>query len=246
MTDRPYILKRLVLPLSLSALASLAASYFLKELGHDLFVNLAATFVGSILTVAYVDRVLQRRQELRWAGLRSRATKRLFAFANSCITTVRLALNIRARDIEYDEEPTLDLNIMRTRMVRVAQEILPLEISQIRNMTSEQWRRFHQSLQVSHEIGDRLLLLFGKDFAPRIPELVLDIQSVAQSLMYHYGTWPDLMGVPADRLPHRRDGSSTLPLQQASYTLAERDTLKLLQFLSELLGELDELPSDPG
>jgi len=101
MTDRPYILKRLVLPLSMFAAASLAVSYFLKGLGHDLAVNLTATFVGSILTVAYVDRVLQRRQELRWAGLRTRAAKRLFTFANSCITTVRTALKVDAQAIAY-------------------------------------------------------------------------------------------------------------------------------------------------
>src|SRR5258706_8839061 len=245
MTDRPYILKRLVLPLSLSALAAFAASYFLKGLGHDLFVNLTATFVGSILTVAYIDKVLQRRKELRWAGLRIRAPKRLFTFANSCITTVRTALKVNARAIDDYEEPSQDLRIMRARMIRASQEVLPLEISQIRNMTPAEWARFHTGIQTSYDIGDRLLILFGKDFAPRIAELILDIQSVSQSLMYHYAVWPDLMGVSADKLPRRRDGSSTLPLQQASYKLAERDTLKLLHLCGELLGELDELPSDP-
>ena len=94
MTDLRYILRRLILPLSFAACLSLVAGYYLKGLFHDLLVNLAATFVGSILTVVYIDAVLQRRQQLCWEGLRSRAAKRLFALANSCITLLRVPLKV--------------------------------------------------------------------------------------------------------------------------------------------------------
>jgi hypothetical protein len=120
MTDLPYMLRRLILPLSFAACLSLVAGYYLKGHLHDLLVNLTPTFVGSILTVAYIDAVLQRRQQLRWEGLRSRAAKRLFALANSCITSLRVPLKVSARVIDDSEEPTQDLRTMRTRMIRVA------------------------------------------------------------------------------------------------------------------------------
>jgi len=246
MTDRPYMWKRLIVPLSCAACASLVASHFLRGLPHDLLINLAATFVGSILTVAYIDVVLRRHQELRWAGLRSRAAKRLFALANNCITSVRGALKVSARVIDGSDEPTLDLRVMRTRMIRVAQQILPQEISQLRDISSADWRRLSSGLQASIEIGDRLLDLFGRDFPPQIAELVLDIQSAAQGVVSQYALWPDLLGVPADELPVRRGGSSSLPLQQGAYQLATREALRLLKLCAELLGQLDDLPSDPS
>jgi len=246
MTDRPYMWKRLIVPLSCAACASLVASHFLRGLPHDLLINLAATFVGSILTVAYIDVVLRRHQELRWAGLRSRAAKRLFALANNCITSVRGALKVSARVIDGSDEPTLDLRVMGTRMIRVAQQILPQEISQLRDISSADWRHLSSGLQASIEIGDRLLDLFGRDFPPQIAELVLDIQSAAQGVVSQYALWPDLLGVPADELPVRRGGSSSLPLQQGAYQLATREALRLLKLCAELLGQLDDLPSDPS
>ncbi|HEV2498299.1 MAG TPA: hypothetical protein VGY31_01810 [Terriglobia bacterium] len=246
MTDRPYILKRLILPLSFAASALVVVSYYLRGLPHDLLVSLAATFVGSILTVAYIDTVLQRRQDLRWAGLRSRAAKRLFALANACITSIRSTLKVSARVVDDPDEPSLDLRILRTRMIRVARDILPQQISQIRDIDSSDWGCLCASLGASIEIGDRLLGLFGREFPPRIAELVLDIQSAAQGVISQYTIWPDLLGVPADRLPRKRNGSSSLPTQQAAYRLAEREALRLLELCAELLGQLDDLPSDPN
>jgi hypothetical protein len=222
------------------------ASHFLVGVPRDLLINLAATFVGSILTVAYVDVVLQRRQELRWAGLRSRAAKRLFAFANSCITSVRAALKVSARAIDGSDEPTLDLRVIRTRIIRVAKQILPERMPQLQNIDSSDWSRLSRGIQTSIEIGDRLLDLFGKDFPPEIAELVLDIQGAAQGVVSQYATWPDLLGVPADKLPPRRDGSSSLPIQQGAYQLATKEALRLLELCAELLSRLGDLPSDPN
>jgi hypothetical protein len=129
-------------------------------------------------------------------------------------------------------------------MIRVAEEVLPGEISGVRNMNPEEWRRFSVGLQSSSEMGDRLLGLFGKDFAPRINELVLDIQDASQSVASSYALWPELLGVPAEKLPRRRDGSSSLPTQQAWYKLVERDSVKLLKLCGELLRNLDDLPSN--
>jgi len=246
MTDRPYMWKRLIVPLSCAALASVVGSHFLRGLSHDLLINLAATFVGSILTVAYIDVVLQRRQELRWMGLRSRAAKRLFALANTCITSVRGALKVSPRVIDGSDEPTLDLRVMRSRMIRVAQRILPQEISRLQEISSADWRRLASGLQASIEMGDRLLDLFGREFQPQIAELVLDIQSAAQGVVSQYALWPDLLGIPTDELPVRRDGSSSLPVQRGTYELATREALRLLKLCADLLGQLDDLPSDPN
>jgi hypothetical protein len=244
MKDHPYLLKWLMLPLSLLALASFTGSYFLIGLSHDLLVNLTATFIGSILTVAYIDKVLERRNELRWAGLRSRAARRLFLFANSYITAVRVAIEISSDVIDNDEEPSQDLRIMRTRMIRVVDQVLPPNISRIRQMSVDGWQRLSTSLGASSEMGDRLLGLFGKNFAPRINELILDIQNASQSVVSTYAIWPDLLGVPADELPRRRDGSSTLSLQLANYRIVELNSVKLLKLCGELLGSLDDLPSE--
>jgi hypothetical protein len=113
-------------------------------------------------------------------------------------------------------------------------------------MPPSDWRRLCSGLQVSFENADRLLGLFGKEFAPRIAELVLDIQSAAQGVMSPYAIWPDLLGVDPDELPRRKDGSSSLPLQPGAYQLVTREALRLLDFCAQLLGQLDDLPSDPG
>lgn len=238
------MLKRLVVPLLLLSMASFVSSYFVRNVWRDLLVNLTATFVGIVLTVAYIDRVLQRQREMEWQGMRSRAAKRLFGLANSFITSIRTALKVGPEVVDGDGERTDDLTILRTRMMRVADNILPQAISRVDAMTTADWRQFQRALLAGYEIADRLLGLFGRYFPPRIAELVLDIESAAQNAMYAYSVYPDLVGVAVENLPQRRDGSSSLPIQQATYRLTERNMLKLLTLCSQLLAQLEDLPND--
>jgi hypothetical protein len=218
-----------------------------RELAANLMTNLTATFVGSILTVVFVDAVLEKRQEARWAGLRSRAAKRLFGLANSVITALRVALKVSPIVVtDGTEDWTQDLRVIRDRMIRVAREVLPEQLANIPEMNPEEWQQLSDGLLSSVEQADRLLGPFLRDFPPRISELVLDIQSAAKSLANQYEVWSRLLGVDEGKLPLRRDGSSYLPTQQATYQLAIGLGHRLLDLCAELLEALHDLPSDPS
>jgi len=68
---------RLLIPLMTGAAALFAASFFAPEPWRSLLVNLAAAFVGSVVTVFFVDAVLRRQRQVEWEAVRRRTNNRL-------------------------------------------------------------------------------------------------------------------------------------------------------------------------
>lgn len=60
-----YLLKALALPLLVLTAAAIGASVLVHEPWSGLLVNLAASFVGSIITVFYIDVVMRRHERVQ-------------------------------------------------------------------------------------------------------------------------------------------------------------------------------------
>ena len=68
---------------------------------------------------------------------------------------------------------------------------------------------------------------------------VLELQETADGIVALYSMFPDIYGVPAERLPPKRDGSSSVSTQDDLYDNATRDLGKLLSQCAGLLRSLD-------
>lgn len=84
--QRNFLIKRLIIPLLLLAILSLVLSYFLPWQG--LFINLFTTFLGILITVFYVDKILSEHDRQRWAGVTSRVNKRIEVISNLTISEI--------------------------------------------------------------------------------------------------------------------------------------------------------------
>lgn len=70
-------------------------------------------------------------------------------------------------------------------------------------------------------------------------DAVLELQETADGIVIQYSTFPDIYGVPPDRLPPKRDGSSSVPTQNSLNDYATRQLAKLLSQSAGLLRSLD-------
>jgi hypothetical protein len=201
---------------------------------EGLAVNLAAAFLGSIVTIFYVDVVLRHHQEAMWKKVRFQVFKRLERVANGSISSVRLAFGLKPPDLHY----STDLSLIRAELLRLAEDVLVPAHPQVERMDQTKWQLFARNLQGTTQEIDRILTLFSRNLTPDYTSLLLEIQEVALGILSQYSTWPDLLGVAEESLPLRNDGSSTVPYVRALKKLISRDVEQLLAKCAEVLHSL--------
>ena len=238
-----YMTTRLLLPLLAGAAGFFAAAFICPEPWRSLLVNLAAAFVGSVITVFFVDAVLKRQKQAEWEGVRLRTNRRLIKLGQSGIGTVRLALQIQARDV-FQQDDSSNLERMHSESIRLAESVLPARLDDLHNLDEQGWKNLAGNLRNLSLLCDQLLSLFGRDLRADVTRLVLDIQTAAEAATTAYITFPDLMGIPDDRLPKRRDGSSTISLRNGWTDLSCKELGRLCRLCAELLRQLPPIDTD--
>src|SRR5688572_23148259 len=103
-----YLLRRLVIPATGVGSVSLVGSLILLQIDRcpwlqDLGMNLAVTAFGTVVTIVYVDRVVQSHEEQRWAGVTEFARLRIRRAAIKTALAIRLALGIPAPEFLMEE-----------------------------------------------------------------------------------------------------------------------------------------------
>ena len=88
---------------------------------NGLSVNVTAAFLGSIVTVFYVDKVLNRNLEAVWASVRSKILARLETVANATVSSARTAFEVEPPNLMHDP---MNLALMREEMLRLAERRL--------------------------------------------------------------------------------------------------------------------------
>ncbi len=235
-----FLVKALVIPLAVATGLALWTSVYVSEPWAGLLVNLAAGFVGTVMTVLYVDVVLQRHNATQWQAVGQRVNMRVEGLANVSISTVRSALRIGTEVLDRGGDVANDAAKRRKMMTGVAEGVLTQEVSRIRDLDVKGWEVLSRNLQGASGLADRLLATFGPRLAPEITDGILNLQDIIGKVLSAYSIFPDIFGVPADRLPTKRDGSSTVPTQQALYANAETDLEQVLAVAAGLLRALQD------
>ncbi len=235
-----YLLKRLVLPLLVATGVALGASLVVIEPWKGLLVNLAATFVGSIITVFYIDAALRHSRELEWVQVRSLVNQRVARMANICVTSTRVAFGFDTRLYERGVLESGDVNRAQEEIIRIAENALIPGAQNVEKMDGRAWQIYFQSLRgVTMEV-DRLLNLFAPNFDPALTQMLLEIQSAAERVCIPYLTFPDVLGVAPHELTPLRNGTSSIPLQQRLNVGAAQDIAELLRITLRLLKRMQE------
>jgi hypothetical protein len=240
MSARHFLLKYLVLPFFAAAVLCVLLSTKTAEPWKGLTVNMAAAFLGSIVTVFYVDTIVRRHQEAKWTKVRSKVLMRLERVSNGTVSGFRLAFGQLPPELAY-RDPT-NLAQMRREILRLAEQTLRPASAFVEGMNQHDWKILALNLQGAVQEIDRVLTLFWRSLDAEYTLLLLQIQEDAQTILNSYSMFPDIFGVPERSLPTKLDGSSSVPLQVAQNELASENIEKLLSTCSKLLHSLPVQP----
>jgi hypothetical protein len=88
--QRNFLLKWLVLPLSILTVSFLVLAYITPWQG--LFINLSTTFLGILITVFYVNIILHEHDKQRWSGVTNHVYKEIEKLAHGSISLLGIAI----------------------------------------------------------------------------------------------------------------------------------------------------------
>jgi hypothetical protein len=223
---------QLLLPLvAATALAILAHRWWPAD---GFFLNLAAGFIGSLVTVGYIDWILRRHEEERWRDADSRISQRLRTLANATVTGVRTSFGYASDIFDRRAMASGDPDIMSVEVMRVATHVLaPQAEGRIASMNQAQWKLFVTHLQQSSIACGVMLDRFGHRLQPKTLATLLDLQQHLESAQNFWLIFPDIAGVPVAQLPQT---GRTPPeeLQSVWCEITARDVRKVLELAAHL------------
>lgn len=233
--------KFILLGVPLLAATVLAVLVHLRWPADGFFLNLAAGFVGSLVTVGYIDWILQKHESERWREADSRIALRLAKLASATITTIRTSFGFGTEIFDRFAMATRDVEVMRKEVVRIAEHVLiPAAETRIKALNQQQWRLFASQLQLASAECGVILDRFSGRLQPREISLVLDLQQHLESSLIFWSTFPDIAGVPIHQLPKTKTPPEEL--QAVWCELCARDVRKVLDLsiqLSSPIGAAD-------
>ncbi|MEX8502910.1 MAG: hypothetical protein AB3X41_07705 [Leptothrix ochracea] len=232
------LVTQLVLPLV--AATALAILVHLRWPADGFFLNLAAGFVGSLVTVGYIDWILRRHERERWKEADSRIQARLSKLASVTITEIRTSLGYGTEVFDRVAMGTGSAEVMRKEVLRVAIHVLsPTAEARIAALDQEQWRSFAANLQRASAECGVLLDRFGHRLEPEMIAVVLDLQQHLESAQTFWRVFPDVAGVPVAQLPKMK--GSPEEMQAAWCGLAARDIRRVLELSTMLSVETSDV-----
>lgn len=234
-----YLLKALLLPLLALAVAAMWGSVHVSEPWSGLLVNLAASFLGSVITVFYIDALISRHERAQWTAVKARVEKHVERVANVCVMAIRTALRVGPEAAYFGPDVAFHSKEFRDNAAHLAENVLAPMLPMMRDMNEEAWSTLAQNLQAASKCADHAFGLFGPHIGARVTDEVLQLQETADGIVVMYFTFPDIYGVPSDRVTPRTDGSSSLPTQNALYHSAIQQLTKLLSECANVYRSLD-------
>lgn len=225
---------QIVLPLI--AGTALAILVHLRWPADGFFLNLAAGFIGSLVTVGYIDWILKRHEQERWSEADYRINARLIRLASATITGIRAAFGFGTEVFDRKTLRKGSPEAMRKEVLRVATHILsPAALTRIAALNQKQWQSFVTHLHESATECENLLVRFGHRLEPKLIATLLDLQSHLEAAQTFWRVFPDIAGVPVAELPD----TSTPPdeLQTAWCELTAKDIQMVLELSVRLSSE---------
>ncbi len=191
---------RLILPL---AVCAALAFYINTRLSLDgLFINLSATFIGIALTVSYVDWILRMREAERWRSTDMRIASRLTILLNSTLSGIRAGLGFNVDILDFKTLQSGDLLAAHKEIVRIAQQIISPSLHKcIASLDQKGWQTLAFHMTNAHNGILSFLGAFQSRLDPKQICDLLDLQDSLAKSMISYKIFPELLGVPVDRLP---------------------------------------------
>jgi hypothetical protein len=234
-----FLILGLFVPLSAAAVVLVLVSFRTAEPWRGLLVNVSAGLLGSMITVFYIDQIIRRNEAYEWKKVMRHVGRQVNFLANGTISSVRTALGMKVPSALKDPSLVNDMRGMRTAMIGLIENGLLPRLSELAEIDQDHWQIFAKNMQGALMDAERILSLFSKNLSPETMGLVLDVHEKARALLLQYQLWPDMLGVPLDRLRPNNRGESTVPLMMATYDRIVSEAAQLLTSCAALLRNID-------
>lgn len=232
------LLTQVVLPLVVAMVLTLLIH--LRWPADGFFLNVAAGFVGSLVTVGYIDWILRRHERERWSEADCRVGARISKVAAATITGIRISLGYGTEIFDRFTMMGGDSEHMQREVLRVATHVLsPTADTRIKALNQEQWVPFVAHLQRSSAECGLILDRFGHRLEPETIASLLDLQEHLESAQNFWRVFPDIAGLPATQLP--KTNTQPEELQAAWCELTAKDIRKILELSVKLSIKVNDL-----
>jgi len=192
------ILWRLTIPFGLASSVCLALGFICPAGG--LFINLAVTLFGIVVTVNYVNGILARRDRLAWSGALKLVAHRLVVVSSSGITGIREALSISLSHFQ-PSSPLDEKAVMQGYLEFCELWVEPAIPIQMRGLDQKGWAKLARALSELQGNLDHVLVIFGSRIRPTEYQSILEIEELLRGVLGQYATIPEMLGVPDEDLP---------------------------------------------
>lgn len=173
-----YIFMRLVIPLSILSLLSL---FIHSQRAFDgFFINLATEVIGIVITVAYVDWVLEKRHKNEWEEAGQKIFSRLRVFIDSSLASIRISLGYTYAIFDSVNGSSSD----PLQIFEATEHVIKSECRARCTMLSEQdWLTFAEQLRIILDEGDKLLAIFAYSLSPTQYANIMDVRGNIHNML---------------------------------------------------------------
>ena len=225
---------QLLLPLVVATALSILVHRWCPADGF--FMNLAAGFVGTIVTVGYIDWILKRHEEERWSATDSRISSLLRTLATETITGIRTSFGYGTEIFDRRAWASRDIETMRLDVIRIATRVLSPEAdAKIASLDQQQWKFFVTHMQLMSMECGAMLDRFGPRLQPKTMEILLDLQQSLRSAQFFWRVFPDIAGVTLAQFPQAETPAEAMQADWCENTA--RDVRKVLDLAAGLAAQ---------
>jgi hypothetical protein len=232
----------LFIPLLVLFAVTLLISFFIggKFPTDNFLLNLSAEFVGILVTVSYVAWILNRHERLTWKTADVKIANRLRVLLNATLSGIRSGLGFSPDILNEQVLRSNDSIAAHKEVIRVAEDtISPLVYNRLLSIDSKGWNALSRHITNSHNGIIQFLNIFQSRMKPEQLSILLDLQEALAECMTFYYIFPDLLGVPKDKLPKTKTPPELL--QQLGCEETAKDLQRVITLVRKLSQSIDNL-----
>ncbi len=246
-----FLLKRLVLPLAVLAVFSIITSFFIIKQSFyitwkSLFLNLGVTSLGIIITLSYVNWILNEHENKKWKDVQISIHNRIKRYLIGTIITFRVSFGFNLNVYSNDFMESFDLTDTFTdvspelceEIINIGEKVLRPAISpNIKNMNQEEWYQFTKNIEVLQKEIVRIvdLFLFANKIEPKIFSDLLQIEDEIDAFIKFYYAIPNFYGLPDEKISNKK----ALKYKTHLYDNMEKYTDNIISLTVGLIKKMD-------
>lgn len=178
---RKGLISSLILPLIIFSIGSAFAHRYLNWDGF--FLNLSTELIGIILTVSYIDWIVQRQKEEEWKNAQVRIKVRIRNFLDSTVASVRVSLKFGLDKFDMSllgSDPVTRHN----EVLKVIQDVLEPEVrARVPLLATDDWKYFEAELRKTLEDVDKIFMIFSNNLSPAQYTPLIEIRDAVNKIV---------------------------------------------------------------